>query len=704
MAKRILSMILVVVMLVLSLASCGSFNYAKEDLSKYATMSEAEFKAALLSIVIKDGDFTADETTRHNKVWDEIYSILADSLEDDAEKVTTGVPGAHDLVYYAYYCTAKVDGKEVYLFTDKMDSASAGSIQLGKLNTETALEAGLLAALTGYDFTADGAYVADKSSLTKTKEGDVVFVSYKYSITEKDENGEETETEGTVTKEMMVIGKAPESGKSATSLASYLADKSVGTTVTATSITTEDGKEIAYSSIKIDYIAKGGSVKSFKDITYVDDSKPVKDTNGKEHDLKGKELTYYVYPVSFVAVPEFSTVSLLDNVYASGIKYETVCAILFGGDYAELEKDEFKALVDAYTTKDENDKDVSLENLVSLIAEKYKKYEDALSAVTSAEKNVTTAKENVDKAKTSIETAEANITKYQAEYDTAADEAAKAKAKESLDKAKADKTKAETSLENAESTLKLAEEKLTTVKGECDTALETKNKTVARFTAIEGATAAFEIGYQKLCYADLQEKYNEEIKENLAKEIYYFLEKYITLTGEYPEKAVEENYKQLIEKYEYEFYTGKVDSSSTSQSNYKKYGTFKKFLVAAVTEDVKTVKTYEEALDALKAEAQKYVEPVIRIYVAAKAYGVVASEKELDKAVKEDSYNEYTYGEDSVKYAYQFDLLMDHLLESEEKDGEDSQGFKTVTVEYNEEKIKFTFGDTPTSAEKSDAE
>ena len=91
-----------------------------------------------------------------------------------------------------------------------------------------------------------------------------------------------------------------------------------------------------------------------------------------------------------------------------------------------------------------------------------------------------------------------------------------------------------------------------------------------------------------------------------------------------------------------------------------------------------------EAKDAVRAEAEKIVAPILRIYVASEAYGVTISNKDFKQIAKDDidfTYNESLYGENTVRNAYQFDKLMDTILGYEENDGK---------VTYDS-KITFTF-------------
>ena len=675
MKKRIISMILVVVMLVLSLASCGSFNYAKEDLGAYATLTsenKAALEAELLALLIKDADFGSDDETRAKKVVDYIYEILAESSTDKDKK--TGVTGAHDLVKYVYYCTAEFEGKTEYFFMSNMKASSPFSLQLGKQEEGTKVEKAIAAALENLDL--DGkTYSADTSTSTTVKEGDVVFLTYTYSYIEKaaTADGEDKEVKGTVTQAMTTVGKTPIQGATPATIEEYISGKAVGTSITATTIKNADGVDVSYSGIKVEWVANGDVLTSFT-APYEGTETSVKNTEGKARTLTDKDLTYHVYVINYTAVSEFGTVSVLNELYGSGINFATVCTILFGKDYSEKEESELDELLKAYVTKDENGKDVSLENLVELIAKNANDLETAKSAVESAEKALTTAED-------AVKTAEDTIKKEQD-----AGKEPTALMNDKLTKAKDDLEAAKRTLDDAKADLTKAEEK--------------RDASIKQLTGIEGFNAKFEQGFKMLAYDSLQAEYDNEIKMNLAKEVYFLLNKYITVNA-YPEKAVEENYKQMYESYENNFYTGSYDSST---SNYKKYGaSLQNYIIATVTKNIKTVTTYDEAIAAMKEKAKEYVKPVIVIYVASKAYGVVAGEKEVKEYLDDinNQYNVDTYGENSVKYAYQFDLLMNHILKAEEKTEADANGYNKTTYTYS--LIAYEIGEPKSEAKAEDS-
>ena len=681
MKKRIIGLILVVAMLTLSLVSCG-YSFAKDDLSAYATFSaenKAAFEEALKKLIIEDGDFTTDSATRENKVLDNIYATLANSA-DKTDKKTTGVPGARDLVYYCYYVTADFDGVEAVLFASNMNTSNAVNVQLGTSDLDKVADA-VATALKTFDFT-DKAYSTETTGTAS--EGAVVYVSYTYSYKVTGSDGVEKEESGKYVNDRIVVAAAPAEGQTATSLASYLCGKEVNKSLDKVTITEEGKGEVSYSGIKINWVSKGEEVTSFTDVTYADEDKNVTDTNDKSRNLKGKELTYHIYPAHFVSVPEFNATNLVDTILGKDIEIEIICQLLFSEEYAGLDannKDDAAKIAERiellkpYVTKD-GEKDVTLTALIENIAKLQKEVTEATEALDTKETAVTEATSARDKAKDAV--------------DKAGDAATNAQ-KDSLTKAEANLTTATKARDDAQALLdsKTAEKdaKIATLLGITVDGVATSDRLVK--------------GYKISTYIYLQRTYNNEIKMNLATEIYYFLTKNIAVSGT-PDEAVKMTYDQMIENYEYEFYKEDYDTSKKI-SNYKQYkGSFKKFLIAAVTSDIKTVTTYDEAVAAIKEKAAEYVKPIVQIYVAAKDYGVVVTDKEFKEYKKNPdnnySYNEYSYGENSVRYAHQFDKLMNYFLEYEEKTADaDANGYKVVTFEYK--KIgAYEFGDPASEA------
>ena len=669
-------MILVAIMVVLSLVSCG-YSIASENMSDYATLSaedKAAFEAALKNLVIEDGDYTANPETRAKKLTDTIYAALA-SVADTTNKKTEGTPSGHDLVYYCYYCTAEFDGQVVVLYADKMKSSSPTSIQLGMLAPE-AFEQSLTAALTT-EF-KDKAYTAATSGTAK--QGDVAYGTYTYTYTVS-KDGIETEESKTVTNGQVVIGGAVAEGATAANLAEALNGKNVGTSISNFKLTDATLGEVSYSAVKINWIAKGAELAQIKDVTY-DYENNVTDTNGVQRNLKDVELTYHIYPVSYVKVDEYTATNVMNLILGSKVTTDIFYEIVFGKDFADKSDEDKKAILDKYVSKDADGKDVSLEALITAIAK---------------------LQGEIASAKTALETTKSDLTKKQSEYDSAkkkyddkvkeageegatAEQEALRKADEALNGKKNDKGELEGGAKKAAETAQT----------NYDDKIKARDEKLATLFALDGGKMeqAITDGYKASTEHVLIDTYNNEIKMNLAKEIYYYIDKYVKVTA-YPEKAVEATYDQLMQNYQHDFRNGEFDSTNKI-SNYKQYkGDFKEYLVAKVTADIKTVKTYAEAVEAVREEAKTYVEPIVKIYLAADVFEALATEAEYKEYMKDTdnnySYNEYYYGANSVRYAFQFDKLMNSLLESEE----DENGVVTYS------KVTYVFG---TPASESEAE
>ncbi len=187
MKKRIISLILVVATMFLALTSC-SYNYAKDDMTKYATLDAAAFADALTKLVIADGDFGRDEDVRKQKVQDAIASAIL-KLADDDDKRFDGKMEKYDALYYCYYATAVVDGEEHIFFANQMDESKVANLQLGLISLKD-LDKAISEAILGKEG-EDGAFVDGvykdvdikdylyATSTSKTvADGDYVAISY----------------------------------------------------------------------------------------------------------------------------------------------------------------------------------------------------------------------------------------------------------------------------------------------------------------------------------------------------------------------------------------------------------------------------------------------------------------------------------------------------------------------------------------------
>ena len=701
MKKRIISLILVVVMLALSLVGCG-YSFAKDDLSAHATFSDAKkaaFEEALKNLLIEDGDFTTDSAKRAKLVMETVYKSFASSVKAEDAK-TEGVPGAHDLLKYCYYVTAEIDGETHIFSTSTMNTNSAVQLQFGIDYSDANASAAVVAALAGFDFTKKN-YT---SVLSGTAEPlDVAFVSYSYSYTVTDDAGVKTEKTGTVTYDRMVIAAAPAENQKPATLASYLAKKAIGSSLSEVTIADAEKGDVKYSNIKIHWVAKGDEATSFKDVTYTKENK-AKDSFGKEYDLNNVELTYHIYPVSYTPVKEYTPANVLE-IIGSGITANTLYAYILGTKYVGLDEknEDDKALLEerANLLKDYKTADgKTLETVATELAKLYDAINNTSSGTLKAYDDAKKAQKSADDALNGTNGA---IAKLEAE-----------KAKETPDAEKIKEyedavTKATTALETANTNLQKAEKSHNDKVAEKDTLLKALLEIKVNDETVE---AKIERGYRIAAYETLQNYdidkqilgYNYEIKMNLAKEIYYYL---VTNpdtcvdVNSVPKEAVEKTYKQLIDNYKHDFYEEATEEDS-KVSNYKKYdGSFKKYLISVMKKEHPTVKTYKDALKAVREDAAEYVKPLVAIYYAADVYGLTVTDKEIKEYKETDEYlTASTYGKNTAIHGYQFDKLMDYFLEYEEKETKDGE-YTMVTFEYK--KVAYKFG-TPASEKEETTE
>ena len=323
MKKRILSMLLVVCMLVISLASCA-YSYDNDDMTNYANFDLGAFKAALQTLEITDATFGTDEAKRQEQVKDAIIKALAGIVDEDKTKVKAGKLGANDKVFYCYYVTADFDGETVVFYAAKMKEASVAnsssdalntSLQLG-LSTLKDLDKKVADALLGIEKFEDVNYVTTTGGTVDVKKDDqdnkiAPDVAISYTVTYTDSEGVEVKDMKKSYSNKIVVLPTEKTGEkdkdgnaTAANFLEYLLGQSIGGTITAADFKeTIDGKEYnaAYTGIKIDWqITEGWDEDGItvKDVTYEKPENPgkdykgtkVKDITGTERDLEDREL------------------------------------------------------------------------------------------------------------------------------------------------------------------------------------------------------------------------------------------------------------------------------------------------------------------------------------------------------------------------------------------------------------------------------
>ena len=404
--------------------------------------------------------------------------------------------------------------------------------------------------------------------------------------------------------------------------------KTIGTAIDSFELT-KDKVKYKYLNATINFVVDSGASVDVK-YTYTED-KELTDVVGKKIQVKDKELTYHVYPLYYVDVESFSANSVLKTLYTTLTKAD--------------ENDADKQVSFLECLKGEEELLKAIDELKTKYAEKLDKVAEALENVEKAEKTLDEAKNAEKPSDKTIENAEKNLNNLKKEYDNVV----------------ADANKAEKAVDD-----KIAE-------------LLKKNKDYEKKITEE---------YEKLTRESLLEAYNTEVRNNLATEIWTLIKKY-TKVSDTPRDAVQAAFDRLYEAHEYTFYEG-TNNSSTSESNYHKYGgSFQAYLIAVTGKD-----TFENAKHKVWADAVEYVTPIVQLFRVAEAYDKKITDEDFN-AFKEDpdssySYYEYYNGDENIKVAIQFDKLLDYFLETEEI--EDKPG----DVKYTNTLIKFQWKDEVT--------
>lgn len=294
------------------------------------------------------------------------------------------------------------------------------------------------------------------------------------------------------------------------------------------------------------------------------------------------------------------------------------------------------------------------------------------------------AKNDEAEKKASYDAAEAAYKKAEADYDAAEGDAKNA-LKESLDAAEKTKNDTKTAYDAAKADTNTKK-----------TAYEAAKKPTGE--AADAENARISKGYEKLMYKNLENAHRAQIRENLAAAVYKLITTSVKVNA-YPEKAVDEAYDMLISNYQYKFYNGNAtgsdgktltDEEGNNITNYTYFkGSFKNYLIAAVSSDVTAVETYKDAKEKLRGFAQEKVAPVLQYSFIAEEFDQVYTDKEFKQYKKEnkEAYknDELRYGESTIRNGLQFKKLMDFFLTSEEKVNEDGSvydEYKNVTPKF----------------------
>lgn len=589
MKKRIVALILTVVMSLLALVSCGSFDFIEEDLTSYATFDADKFMEALQKLEIEDGEFTTDVAIRELLVDAKIYNTIVDKIiakTSEDEQVKSGELGAGDVLYFVYFATYTTeDGKTHTFFGSDMNestitASSTKANHVVKLDdyfdedeeffkllvenlqnvdikdyvysmlTKAEIEAEAEKALkeTKPDATADE-IKAKKAEAIKVKAGDKLYISYTVSHSEKNAEGVVTTVKEKASYELITL----DAENAFHSQILNATSANVGETVTTKDPikVTVDEVEHTYTDVKVLWKvdSEGKEIATFEYTPYEktegkdDEKKEVTPdslytTSGKI-DLIGKALTYHVYPVYAIDAPAYEEITATDILY-----------YVNGSSLADKSYEAFEGVT-------------GLEDLLK----------DVKSIFATTEKDNKFYAEGTELAKllkAYNDLGGANPTTEQKTANT--------EAKEAL-----------TDGQNAE------------LKKVCEK--------IAALNDGKLGTAVLE-EYEKNTLHSLKEEYDSTIVKNVRSAILDLIYESVKVTS-YPEKLLKEYVDHLYESYEYTYYTGDFDKTT---SNVKKYADFNAYLEATLK-----VSGEDKINEAIEKEAKAAIEPIIKIYVVSKA-------------------------------------------------------------------------------------
>ena len=397
MKTRILALALVLVTLVTVLTGCA-YRYDKKDVSQYVTVAD-DYKGLLdflNEITIEGADFgpynAENDTARNDKVLEKIDATLAGKITtgDDYKLKDDAVYALRQKIYYAYYCTVVKDDVTYYFNTKYMDGAKLSELlsnpkySNGKatdaLVSDDALLADIFKAINGLKVT-EYAYATETTG--DLKEGDVVYVTYKYTY------GKDGKTV-TVESEYMplVVPAAAEDaeGVGATKIEHLLVGKKVTDKIENVKFKDADLGECSVTSMTVHF--KVDSAKAANEIPVKFTATADKQTYTNAADAKGDKIevkkddviTYHIYPAYAYAVEAFDATAIIKTIFGDSIS--TTSLDVFGKENPEMEK------------------------LVAEVVKLKSAYDQANSKVTSAGSNATQAqKDTRDKAKAELDAA-----------------------------------------------------------------------------------------------------------------------------------------------------------------------------------------------------------------------------------------------------------------------------------------------------------
>lgn len=611
----------VMILLALCSCGANKFDFAENSSEYAKVNLEEFKKAlAALEIEDADFT-TDEATRADKVIYNILGTLTSNIIKatTDEEKSTSGTITGRDVLYFCYYITYSKDGKDYVFSGSQMKpstitaSSTAGNhvVELAVVkNNEDAKfgnalydalvekfgadENGKLNDIVLSDDTKDLFYDIYSGTDKAVKAGDKIVVSYTRQLVVGDDATEDEKAEAAKTEKVLYTVDKPlvldKTAEGITADEAALIDIILGEGMTSNvgeviykTNTLEDGKTetqkvfenitvgdktYKYSNIKIEWkIDKMAEpLVSFdyeltssliEENNAIHSSATHGDSNDKITVAKGEKVTYHIYPVNYISIPEISAVSILKEIFGKNIGTDKL---------------------DIFASEEYKNGDTTVKALVETL----KKIWAEDTAVINPLKNADESKTLEQLAKDEKDAADKLKAANKTDENYADLEAASKAATKAFDDA------LEYNID--EQIKKIAEAK----KGE------------------ESAADAIVKEYKEFVYDQLKTAYDDEIIKNVGKAVWALVDKYVTVDN-YPAEMVEEFYEHIYEEHEYNFYNGKYNTT-TGESNYSHYDANLEEYLADVTDA-----TNGDYKTAITEDAKEYLKPILQVYALAKA-------------------------------------------------------------------------------------
>lgn len=346
MKQRIIATILLLVTVLTMLASCVNYAFAEDNMD-YVTLDLGKLMEALHNIEIEEEDFGFGSADKDRKevVVEEIYNTILTALNKDTDNEKTDFAniGEKDMVKYYYYCSVVLNGK-TYTFNYNMKTAvstptSTSTDDSKELQKEIVKEI-VSAVAGGSTFNEDTDYeiktTLNNEKITKYEDGthDRIVVSYTLKTTEGgkttyvDYANLEITPEHDIYKDILDNKDAVVS-----SLGSYKANEGVVV------------GDKHYLNIKISHIIKnnGTSVdvewenkEELAQVVYNADMAQETVVIPESTDDAKVNITYHVFPVSYVSAPTVEAYDIIKYVLGDDITTDSLPVFAENADVKAL--------------------------------------------------------------------------------------------------------------------------------------------------------------------------------------------------------------------------------------------------------------------------------------------------------------------------------------------------------------------------------